>query len=252
MKLHPLFRPQLEGGAAARVGRQDDSRGRVLRAARAPERRRRAVRGRHRRASSTCRRSRGSTTRCSRGCTRRGPRSRRSSRATSPPRRSRPTTGWWTRATSWPTCAGRRNMRLAFKDGLYVGGVKAGLMTVTGGRFPGGRIDDGRGRQDAAYHVRAAALHARRHAHVQQAGRGVQVGQRDPRHHPVAPHRRPGRHGGGRRVLLARLSGRACTSGWATSSGSTPPTASTARPPTCSARGGRRARAGAGPQYRNM
>jgi electron-transferring-flavoprotein dehydrogenase len=34
-----------------------------------------------------------------------------------------------------------RNMRLAFKDGLYVGGVKAGLMTVTGGRFPGGRIE---------------------------------------------------------------------------------------------------------------
>ncbi len=33
-----------------------------------------------------------------------------------------------------------RNMRLAFKDGLYVGGVKAGLMTLTGGRFPGGRI----------------------------------------------------------------------------------------------------------------
>ena len=33
-----------------------------------------------------------------------------------------------------------RNMRLAFKDGLYLGGVKAGLMTVTGGRFPGGRI----------------------------------------------------------------------------------------------------------------
>jgi len=34
-----------------------------------------------------------------------------------------------------------RNMRLAFKDGLYLGGVKAGLMTLTGGRFPGGRID---------------------------------------------------------------------------------------------------------------
>jgi electron-transferring-flavoprotein dehydrogenase len=34
-----------------------------------------------------------------------------------------------------------RNMRLAFKDGLYLGGVKAGLMTVTGGRFPGGRIE---------------------------------------------------------------------------------------------------------------
>jgi electron-transferring-flavoprotein dehydrogenase len=33
-----------------------------------------------------------------------------------------------------------RNMRLAFKDGLVIGGAKAGLMTVTGGRFPGGRI----------------------------------------------------------------------------------------------------------------
>jgi electron-transferring-flavoprotein dehydrogenase len=33
-----------------------------------------------------------------------------------------------------------RNMRLAFKDGFYLGGVKAGLMTLTGGRFPGGRI----------------------------------------------------------------------------------------------------------------
>jgi electron-transferring-flavoprotein dehydrogenase len=31
-------------------------------------------------------------------------------------------------------------MRLAFKDGLYVGGVKAGLMSLTAGRFPGGRI----------------------------------------------------------------------------------------------------------------
>lgn len=34
-----------------------------------------------------------------------------------------------------------RNMRLAFKDGLYLGGIKAGLMTATGGRFPGGRIE---------------------------------------------------------------------------------------------------------------
>jgi electron-transferring-flavoprotein dehydrogenase len=33
-----------------------------------------------------------------------------------------------------------RNMRLAFKDGFYVGGLKAALMTLTGGRFPGGRI----------------------------------------------------------------------------------------------------------------
>ena len=34
-----------------------------------------------------------------------------------------------------------RNMRLAFKEGLYVGGAMAGLMTLTGGRFPGRRIE---------------------------------------------------------------------------------------------------------------
>jgi electron-transferring-flavoprotein dehydrogenase len=34
-----------------------------------------------------------------------------------------------------------RNMRLAFKDGFFMGGAKAGLMTLTGGRFPGGRIE---------------------------------------------------------------------------------------------------------------
>jgi electron-transferring-flavoprotein dehydrogenase len=34
-----------------------------------------------------------------------------------------------------------RNMRLAFKDGFVVGGIKAGLATLTGGRFPGARID---------------------------------------------------------------------------------------------------------------
>ena len=36
----------------------------------------------------------------------------------------------------------RRNMRLAFqKHGFFVGGMLASLMTVTGGRFPGGKID---------------------------------------------------------------------------------------------------------------
>ena len=34
-----------------------------------------------------------------------------------------------------------RNMRPAFKDGFYVGGLKAALMTATGGRFPGGKIE---------------------------------------------------------------------------------------------------------------
>ena len=33
-----------------------------------------------------------------------------------------------------------RNMRLAFKDGFLLGGAKAGLATLTGGRFPRGRI----------------------------------------------------------------------------------------------------------------
>ena len=32
-----------------------------------------------------------------------------------------------------------RNMRLAFRDGFYLGGFQAALMTLTGGRFPGGR-----------------------------------------------------------------------------------------------------------------
>jgi len=36
----------------------------------------------------------------------------------------------------------RRNMRLAFqKHGFFVGGMLASLMTITGGRFPGGKID---------------------------------------------------------------------------------------------------------------
>jgi len=34
-----------------------------------------------------------------------------------------------------------RNMRLAFKDGFYVGGFKAGLMTISGGALFGGRIE---------------------------------------------------------------------------------------------------------------
>jgi len=34
----------------------------------------------------------------------------------------------------------RRNMRLAFKKGLLLGGMKSGLMTLTKGRFPGGTI----------------------------------------------------------------------------------------------------------------
>jgi electron-transferring-flavoprotein dehydrogenase len=34
-----------------------------------------------------------------------------------------------------------RNMRLAFKHGFYGGGVRAGLMTLTGGAFPAGKVE---------------------------------------------------------------------------------------------------------------
>ena len=34
----------------------------------------------------------------------------------------------------------RRNMRLAFKQGFYLGGVKSVVMTLTNGAFPGGQI----------------------------------------------------------------------------------------------------------------
>ena len=40
-----------------------------------------------------------------------------------------------------------RNMRLAFKSGFVAGGAKAWLMSVTGGRFPAGKIDS---EEDAA------------------------------------------------------------------------------------------------------
>jgi len=40
-----------------------------------------------------------------------------------------------------------RNMRLAFKSGFYVGGIKASLMSFTGGKFPGSRIET---KEDAA------------------------------------------------------------------------------------------------------
>ena len=47
-----------------------------------------------------------------------------------------------------------RNVRLAFKDGFWMGGVKAGLMTLTGGALPGGMIAVG---EDAAEERRPAA-----------------------------------------------------------------------------------------------
>ena len=40
----------------------------------------------------------------------------------------------------WSDLKGVRNMRQVFSKGFYVGGALASLMTVTGGRFPGGRV----------------------------------------------------------------------------------------------------------------
>ena len=142
-----------------------------------------------------------------------------------------------------------RNMRLAFKDGLYVGGVKAGPDDRhAAGRFPGGRIAMPEDAADAAARRRAPRRFTPgRHAHVRQAGRGIQVGERDARHHPVPPAGGPGRDARRSPISTRTSVPRASTSGWATSSGSTRPTASTARPPTCWVRGGRRARAGAVP-----
>jgi electron-transferring-flavoprotein dehydrogenase len=50
-----------------------------------------------------------------------------------------------------------RNMRLAFKSGFIAGGAKAGLMSLTGGRFPGGRI---RVEEDAAEPRTLSPTHA--------------------------------------------------------------------------------------------
>ena len=248
MKLHPLFRRQLEGGQLLEWGAKTIPEGGYYALPDAPERRRRAVRGRHRWASSTCRRSRASTTRCSRGCTRRARRSRRSRRGDVSAARARglrPAGG--RAATSWPTCTAPGTCGSRSRTGSTLGGVKAGLMTVTGGRFPGGRI----AMEEDARTGRTVEPRPRRFtpdgtAHVQQAGRGVQVGQRDPRHDPLAPPRRPRRHAGGRRLLLARLPRRRLRAGGRRAPGQRRPTASTARPPTCSARAGRRARAAAG------
>ena len=50
-----------------------------------------------------------------------------------------------------------RNMRLAFKSGFFVGGAKAWLMSLTGGRFPGRRIPSAADAEEPR-RVTAAAL----------------------------------------------------------------------------------------------
>ena len=103
----------------------------------------------------------------------------------------------------------RRNMRLVFqKDGFYVGGAEAALMTLTRGAFPGGHI---RAAADADVARQARGRSARgrgRQADLQQGGRGVQVGQRHARRHPFASDRGRRRAGGGGRVVRPHVPGR--------------------------------------------
>ena len=54
-----------------------------------------------------------------------------------------------------------RNMRLAFKNGFYLGGLQAALMTLTGGRFPNGK-----------YNMQADADRERRIASGSEVGTG--------------------------------------------------------------------------------
>ncbi len=58
----------------------------------------------------------------------------------------------------------RRNLRLAFKDGFFVGGAKAVLLTMTGGAFPGSRIavDADAGIARWVRHSKPAAVDGRR------------------------------------------------------------------------------------------
>ena len=134
------------GRPAARVGRQDDSRGRLLRAARAPERRRRAVRGRHGRVRGRAL-AQGHPLRDAVGDLRRpgrlrGAQARATCRAAALAAYDRMVDESYIVADLHRT----RNMRLAFKDGLYVGGLKAGLMTAHRRPLPRRPDRDARGR----------------------------------------------------------------------------------------------------------
>lgn len=101
-----------------------------------------------------------------------------------------------------------RNMRLAFKDGFWGGGLKAGLMTVTGGGLSGRADRDARRRRGGTGVRDGGAPGAGQCPDLQQAGCELQVGQCDSGHHPVAPDRRTGHQSGGGGVLRAPVSRR--------------------------------------------
>ena len=154
MKLHPLFRRYLEGGEMVEWGAKTIPEGGYLRAARAAERRRRAARGRRGRVRGRPLAQghplRDAVRDLRRARDLRGAQGGRHVRGA----RWRPTTAWWTRATSWPTCTAPGTCGSRSRTGSIVGGLKAGLMTVTGGRLFGGKIDMP---EDAAAPRRVAA-----------------------------------------------------------------------------------------------
>ena len=219
MKLHPLFRRQLEGGQLLEWGAKTIPEGGYYALPVRRERGRRPLRGRHgrlRRRAVAQGHSLRHAVRDVRGAGRvRRAQGRRHVRA----RRSRATTTWWRRATSWTTCAAPGTCGWRSRRDSIVGGAKAGLMTMTGGRFPGGDDRDGRRtRARAASPARARRSRpmagSRSASWTRSSSRGTRPGTPSPRTCSSAATFTP------RWPTSTRMSApQACTSGWATSSG---------------------------------
>ena len=136
----PVFPAVSRGGTTARVGGEDDSGGWLLEHSGPPVRRRSAHGGRLRRLRR-CRVAEGDSLRDA--VRRLSPPGRRSSRSRHRMGRLRdwpPTTGGSGRAIIVRDLRKTRNMRLAFKHGFALGGLENGMMTLTGGAFPGWRM----------------------------------------------------------------------------------------------------------------
>ena len=111
----------------------------------------------------------------------------------------------------------RRNMRLAFKSGFYLGGIEAGLMTLTGGAFPGGRIESRRTRTRPSGVEAGEPFTPDGKLTFAKVDAVFKAGQRDARRHPVAPDRRHGRAARrSRDASTGTCARRACTSAAAT------------------------------------
>ena len=75
-----------------------------------------------------------------------------------------------------------RNVRLAFKKGFLRGAVRAGLMTLSAGAIPGGKITTSEdAEEERVLGGGGPGVRTRREAHVQQGGRGLQSREPDVR-----------------------------------------------------------------------